>query len=415
MTSELKSTKNILMGLICFVYLGLFFPIRISNIAIISIILFCIAKTSPKDYIETLKNNAFPKIMVTFYFLYIIGMLYTSNHKTGLFVLEKKITLLLFPLFLLPLFQKVNISKSIVCKIIGYITILSGVVLLIIATYKSLILKDAQAFYFENFTIPLLPYVYYSIYFSIGSLFLLDTLFDQLFKQRYGVYILLFLLICFIGFLILVASKTGIIAFAITSAVLLYKKLESKKMFSFSIIMFIISASTILYFNDTTRSRFTELNQNLSILTRDKLGNWQEETLTGFNMRLLFWKISIVNSWNSNQVFTGHGTGDAQDYLDSLYPKYNREGYVGFDSHNEWVFTYLQIGIIGVLAMGFLYSYLFRRAHITNDINLLSFLLVTLAFSMSESILESNKGIVFFALMSTLLSSSPYNKLRPTD
>jgi O-antigen ligase len=417
MKSELKSTKSILIGLICLVYLGLFLPIRISNIAIISIILFCITKTSPKDYIETLKNNTFSKIMVTLYFLYIVGILYTSNYKTGLFVLEKKITLLLFPLLLLPLFQKVNIGKSIVYKIIGYITILSGVALLIIATYKSLILKDAQAFYFENFTTPLLPYVYYSIYFTIGSLFLLNTLFDPFAKQRYGVYILLFLFICLMSFLILVASKTGIVAYTITSVVLLYRKIENKKIFGASLIVVIISASTILYFNDTTRSRFTELNQNLSILTRDELGDWQEETLTGLNMRLLFWKISIVNSWNDNKVFLGNGTGDAQDYLDSLYtnPKYNREGYVGFDSHNEWVFTYLQIGIIGVLVMGFLYFYLFRRAQITNDVNLLSFLLVTLAFSMSESILESNKGIVFFALMSTLLSSSPDNKLHLTD
>jgi O-antigen ligase len=416
MISELKSTKGILIGLICLLYVGLFFPIHISNITIIGILLFCLIKTPPKDFLETLKRNVFSKIMTSFYFLYIIGLLYTSNYKVGLFVLEKKITLLLFPLLLLPLFQRVDIGKSIVYKIIGYITILSSIVLIVIAGYKTVILQNTQAFYFENFTTPLLPYVYYSIYFAVGSLFLLESLFEQMIKWKYGVFILFILFIYSISFLILVASKTGILAYAFTSIILLYKKIENGKIITIFLAVLIISSSTVLYFNDTTRGRFTELSQNLSILTRDELGDWQEETLTGLNMRLLFWKISIVNSWKDNLVLIGNGTGDAQDYLDSLYtnPKYNREGYVGWDSHNEWIFTYLQIGIIGVFMMGFLYAYLFRRAHITNDIKLLSFLLVTLAFSMSESILESNKGIVFFALMTTLLSSSPDNKLRST-
>jgi O-antigen ligase len=172
--------------------------------------------------------------------------------------------------------------------------------------------------------------------------------------------------------------------------------------------MLFLSGSLILYFNDTTRSRFTELTQNLSILTRDKLG---EEVITDLNMRLLFWKISILHSWNDHLVLTGVGTGDAQDYLDSLYthPNYQLYGYVGWDSHNQWVFTFVQLGVIGVAAMALLFGWSFKGAFRRSDLRFMIFLIITFGFSQSESILESNKGIVFFSLLFTLLCVS-YNK-----
>jgi hypothetical protein len=392
-------------------YIALFLSIGISTITLIILLVFCLIKTPFKEILKTLRENPFCKIMVCLYLFQVIGLLYTTNFNTGLFELEKKASFLLIPLLVLPLFQKESIDDDVIFKRIGYITLISSLVLLCIATFKNLVLKDPQAFYFENFTSIPVHYVYYSMYFACGSLFLIDVLFDTLVKKEYGVFIIILLFVYSLGFLILIASKTGIIAFGLTAMFFLYKKIQSKTIFGLSLVMLFMSASLILYFNDTTRSRFTELSQNLSILTRDKLG---DEVITDLNMRLLFWKISIVHSWRDHLVLTGVGTGDAQDYLDSVYsnPNYRLYGYIGWDSHNQWVFTFIQLGLLGIFVMAVLYAKYFKEAFGRNDLKFITFLIITFGFSLSESILESNKGIVFFSLLFTLLCVS-YKKQLP--
>jgi len=406
----LKNTKSILTWLVCLAYIGLFFPITISNITLIALLGFCLIKTNLKEILKTIKKNHFLQIIVAIYFLQLIGLLYTDNVKMGFFILEKKISILLIPVFVLPLFQKVGAYDNLIFKKIGYITLISSFCLLSIATFRTFVLHDPEAFFFENFTSPSVHYVYYSMYFSCGSLLLIDALFDTLFKKKYGISIIVLLFVYSLAMLILVASKTGIGAFIIASIFFLYKRIPNKKMFVISLVLFLAAASVLLYFNPSTRSRFMGLEQNLSFLKLDDLRG-TEVYMTDLNMRLLFWKISIIHSWRDHLVLTGVGTGDCQDYLDSLYalPQYELYGYIGWDSHNQWVFTYLQLGLMGILGMGFLYVKFFSEASSMNDLKFLVFLIITIGFSLSESILESNKGIVFFSLFFTLLSA-PYKK-----
>jgi O-antigen ligase len=126
---------------------------------------------------------------------------------------------------------------------------------------------------------------------------------------------------------------------------------------------------------------------------------------------LLFWKLSVGHLWKDNSIITGVGTGDAQDYIDSIYnlPSYKLYGYIGWDSHNQWIFTLIQIGVAGVLVMALLYAKYLKEAFKKMDLNFMAFLLITFWFSFSESILESNKGIVFFSLFFTILAA-PYSK-----
>lgn len=414
MLAFFKNTKSVLITLICLAYSGLYFSIAVSNITLFALVLFCLINTRPSEFIQSLRQHTLPKLLAGLYLLLVLGLLYTSNQKTGLFILEKKAALLLIPLLALPLFERIQVPRSSVYGILGVITIGSSLLLLFIASFKALVIQDSQAFYFENFTTPLIHYVYYAMYFAIGSLFLIDSLFDSMVKRKNGAAFLILLFVYSLSFLILVASKTGILAFSLASVFLLYKRIQSRKLFLLSLFTLIISASVVLYFNETTRNRFTELTQNLSLLTRDQLGDWNEEVITGLNMRLLFWKISVIHIWQDNRMLWGTGTGDTQDYLDALYtnPKYNRYGYVGWDTHNEWVFTFVQLGLIGVVVLALLYFSYWRKASQKGDLKFIVFLFITLAFSMSESILESNKGIVYFSLFFTLFASA-YSQKAP--
>jgi O-antigen ligase len=146
------------------------------------------------------------------------------------------------------------------------------------------------------------------------------------------------------------------------------------------------------------------LTDHLSMVTEGE--QIKDTHFNGLNMRLMFWKIQISHGWEDGIFLTGTGTGDNQDYVDSLYtfPKYRLNGYIGWDSHNQWVYTLVQVGIVGVLLMGYLFFHYGIEAVRSVDVKLLSFLIITLGFSFTESILESNKGIVFFTFFFCFLA-----------
>jgi hypothetical protein len=360
---------------------------------------------SLREIVDTVRNNSFSKLCIALYALQIIGLAYTANYSAGFFILEKKLTLLVIPLLLLPVLQKTDLDLKSLFRLIGIITILSSLVLLFIAGFKLLVLNNQDAFYFERVTS--IHYVYYSIYFACGSLFLIDAAFDDYGKTKYGFIVVITLFLYALGMLVLIASKTGMMAFGLVSVILLYKRIGNKKMFALAILLFIFAGTAFLYFNETTRSRFYGLSDHLSVLQLNDFRG-HEVPITDLNMRLLFWKISILHVWQDYAFMFGVGTGDAQDYINNLYalPQYNLMGYTNWDSHNQWVYTFIQLGLMGIAIMSVLYGKYIIQTLKKEDLKFLSFLLITLAFSFSESILESNKGIVFFALLFTLFCAN---------
>jgi len=410
MEISLKNKKSILLWLIGIAYSGLFFPFRISNVAMILLIVYCVFSIHPREILSTVRKNPLIMLIVALFFIQVIGLLYTSNLDYGLFVIEKKIWLLAIPLLAAPAIQRHREDRESILRLIGILSMLSSVVLLGIAVYRYYLLNIPHAFdyvtgnEYEGFTS--IHYVYYSMYFACGSLFLIDGLFDQVIRKKYGLLVLGFLFAYSLGIIFLAASKMAIAAYGVAAIVFLYFRLRNKRLFVSSIALLAILTSIFFYFNGATRSRFEGLDRDLAILNQEVLP--EEIEFTGLNVRLLFWKLNIQHEWNDGLLLTGTGTGDAQDYIDSIYnlPQYKLYGYVGWDPHNQWVYSLVQLGIIGVLSLAYLYFSSFRSAIKQKDLKFFSFLIITLFFSMTESILELNKGIIFFSLIFTLFSSA---------
>ena len=405
MLTGLKNTKSLLTVMICLAYAGLFFSITINNILLGLLLVFCLLNLRPIEILQSVRDNMFPKILIALFIVQIIGLTYSDNFNNGLFILEKKASFLLIPLLLFPLFQKTNIDIKVICRWIGIITIGSSVVLFVLAVIKRFFLDDPQAFFYEEITS--IHYVYYSIYFATGSLILIDSLFDSWIKTQKGIIGISILFIYSFAVLVIIASKTGIGAFCVVTVLFLYKRIPNKRIFGFALLAFIVIATLLFYFNTTTRARFTEMNQSISFLLKDDFRG-VEVYVTDLTMRLIFWKISITQLFHDNLFWAGVGTGDAQDYLNYVYtlPQYDMGSYLNWDAHNEWIFTFIQLGIMGLIVMIFLFGKYLIKSFQSNDLKFLTFLIVTGCFSVTESILESNKGIVFFALLFTLFAAS---------
>ena len=387
---------------ICTAYIGLFFDIPVSNITLFVLLIGCLFTITIRGTIDSIKSSISIQLLISFYLLHMIGLLYSENLDNGLFVLEKKATLLALPLILFPAVQRFSAhERSNLLFRLGIITVASSIVFLGIGAFKIWMCRDPLAFHRDYFAS--IPYVYYSIYFATGCLLLLHSVHDRLPNSRIRMLILLVLIIYSLGILVLIASKTGILAYITGLAYLLYKKLSSKRVFYVSMAGAMLSLTLWLSLYPTTLNRFTELTKNLKVIQEDTLTHYEE--FTGLNLRLFFWKASVSQLWSDHRMIAGIGTGDGQDYLDMAYTKrgLDKSGYLGFDPHNQWVITLLQLGLMGVGILGAVLVTAWIKAKRQFNIDFHFFAWVVFCFSLSESILEANKGIVFFALFFCVL------------
>jgi hypothetical protein len=394
-----QSRKKYLSALTYIFFVSLFFDIRTGNIGLILLLVGSAFTINVGELKSAILENKFTYLLVLFFMVHLIGLFNTSDINNGWFSIEKKISFLVAPIIVIPAFS--NFTKTDLSNLLanlGWLSIFSSLILLVSASFKFLILKDNQAFFFEEFS-PI-SYVYYSLYFVVTVSFLVGNLL----QKKSGNLILPFTMILYsLGFLVVVSSKIGIISFLVCSAIALIFNGPVRYfwiIFTALIIFFAVSLSL----HKTTRSRFVVLIENLAIIKAETVSDYQ--AFTGLNLRLLFWKFSIQEVIDRKAVFAGAGTGDAQHWIDEGYKKHGLDeyGYLGFDPHNQWVFTFVQLGLIGVFVLFLVFLNSARAAATEKAWMMLFFLITTLLYSLTESILESNKGIVFFAVLYSLLA-----------
>jgi O-antigen ligase len=132
---------------------------------------------------------------------------------------------------------------------------------------------------------------------------------------------------------------------------------------------------------------------------------------SGLTIRLLFWKYAFTLLEREKAWIWGVGTGDSQDQLNAIYREHNLYsgngtpqdvGYQEYDTHNQYMETFLKLGLLGV---GYLLFYVIahlRQSIKKNHLLYAAFLLLFIIFSCTETTLQTNKGIFFFAFFNCL-------------
>jgi O-antigen ligase len=390
--------NNTLLLIVYLTYGALLLPSLAVNYALAILFAFCLFVFTKKRQFQELSWTRPQLILIFFYFLHIAGLFYSENSEQGSFDLEKKLSLLLIPVLTAPLLAQFTPSHFHKFRLgVGLISLFSSIVFLILAAFKYYVQENKDAFNFETF-IPY-NYVYYSFYFSFSVL-------GETKVSRFWKFTLLFLLPTYsIGVLTIVSSKMGIISFLLGYITFLVFKVKNYKLIaagflSASLITFIFISS-----NPTTLDRFIDLKEKTEIIEKDKFS--YDEPFTGLTLRLTFWKIAINHMVEDKVYLFGTGTGDSQDYMNRVYKIHNLDagGYEGFNPHNQWVQTFLQLGLMGVLALASVFISGIISSLKNKNFALTLFLITAFCFTLSESIFEVNKGIVFFSLFFTILVS----------
>ncbi len=343
-----------------------------------------------KKLVTKTKNTKVLLAILVFYLLHLIGLIYTDNIQEGLFSLEIKISMLIFPLlFYTEEFsakQHLFFFKSfVVGTLLCCLLCLSRAVFLYFSIHEN-------HFYYEGLSWFQHP-SYLAMYVSFCcAVALLTNMFSK--KITY-VSIIFFTL-----FVFLLSSKTGIIIHFITlvfSFVSVFLKGNNfLKIVGVSLVGLLVCIG-ILFFIPAVKQRF----QNVyTVFQSESIDKTSAESTS---VRMLIWNeaLQIIKE----HPVIGVSPGNAND---ALYESYQKDGLTGayekkLNAHSQYFQTTIGLGLVGLLSL----LSLFATPLLVNK-NKMVFLFVGISalHFFTESMLQTMAGCIFFGYFYSLICFS---------
>lgn len=337
--------------------------------------------------------------LVFYFFLEVLGLLNTesANLSLGLFTLEKHQALVFIPL----LFIDVTLSKENLGRIFSVFIascLVGSLVCIGVNVYRDYttvgVFIDEWGFSHDRLSAPIdMQAVYFSMYLSLCILMLLFTLKEKWWLISKSTKVLLLsLTFYFLGFVVALGARTMIVALMsviisyIVYTAVLYKNFK----ILISAVMIPLVFAGFVFLNPVVTTRFLDLK-----LGRDSATNYE-----GYFARLDIWRpgveVIMENFW------IGVGTGDHESELHKKYLKYGfTEGVrLNFNMHNQYLQTMLNFGVLGLVSFTIVLLVQIRASISMKNPLYLSFLALFILGCLTESMLNRNKGIVFFILFS---------------
>ncbi len=372
-------------------------------------------------YIKTRKLNYFVTGCLIFYLLQIIALLYTNDRSVGMIQIQVKITLLFVPI---SLYYSSYLNDRFRNKIMPFYVLLLASAMLIcfgVATFKYSARHDSSVFFYHSLVAPFGHHaVQFSIFAFIGLVFLLERLRKQSFILSRPFHF--FIISYFIFFIILLDSKMVIIFSSIS--ILIYIRLSIKKtgFFKGRLILFTILGFSLLFTLFVTHNpvsdRFKDLSNGVNVIETNQFN--PGDYFNGFQFRLLQWKLVKEILSEHNAWIAGVSPGDAQHLLDKKYISLNMyvgnqerksRGYLGYNTHNEFLEATLQNGLIGLFVFLVICAGFIRMMINAHNIEFWLIGTLILTYCFLESVFQTQYGVLLFTFFPLFLYCSYTNDL----
>lgn len=335
------------------------------------------------------KNKNIDKVLALFYVLMFgyIALRIVGNEdvRYGFRALERNLPLLLIPLLIIP--NRLKQPKDFYRSFVLGITLAGAIAMLGVGYDQFITIKEEPTWYFSAID----NYGFHSTYMAMYALVAIVMLSEKrLFKQTITITLSAFLSL----FILFSSSRMALITLLLLF--IIKAVFSGKKIFYFGLALIGVFLIAVFSFSEDFRFKINQLKdfQGFSHYDNDNYGS--------ISVRVAKIKASTM-LWKENKWF-GKGTGD---YREALVQKYRskdiecwpcaRERY---NSHNQYLNTLAAHGIVGLFIFAVWIAYLLFTAWKTTDKLLLGILFVFLMISLTESILEVQRGVVvvFFLL-----------------
>ena len=334
--------------------------------------------------------------LLALWVLSLIGLAWTSQQDYGMNLLIRQLPLLLIPLA----FGKVpEVSGPMLRKstwvFTGSLAVASLLTLVLgwlefqkTGEYKSLFYHDLSGQIG-------LSALYLSLFVVMASALLIRQIFESE-TTRTQLILSGFCLLFFLGMLVLLSARASILAWlflAFFSLIWFWKNPKSR-FIKYAIPIVLLIGAAAVFTVPLLRERFQEA---INFENRFSLAGFGG----GTSFRLAKWE----SAWKCIQAapLFGHGTGDVQFVLDQQYKIEGKFQLLDYNAHNQYLQTWLGLGLPGLLL---LMASFFTLIRYSKD------RFLALAFSgiwgiciFTESMLQTQKGIYFFALFYCLLAT----------
>lgn len=334
---------------------------------------------------------------VTVFLILLLSISYSPDKKEGLDISGRQSALLLMPVILT--LSNLNLAKYKLQLLQAFaVTCTAAVIYLYIDavyTIRYFHLPAGSlftaAFTNHNFSLPIaLHATYLAMYIALSIAIVLFSLLQA--KEKSVRFLSVGSMAVLTAGLIQLTSRAVVIALLLTVvAGFAFFLLQGKKRWIATGITVIVSviAGIFVLENNTFKQRY------ISELKND-LAN-QPVTDEMLEPRIIRWQIAIELIKNSPVL--GYGNGAEKELLkekyfqNKLYISFLRE----FNAHSQYLSFLLRSGIAGLAVFLLVLAFAFRAAFRKKDFLFFAFLVLTAIVSVSENMLDVNKGIFFYS------------------
>lgn len=368
-----------------------------------------------------LRSNLWVGGFVLLFILTLIGVSYSSDVPNGWFQVEKKFTFALVPLVLASSPKLGRKQIDLLLNLFVATCLIGTIICLMVASNRWFAASGGPLLNFDYFNAfsyeqqnpgASRGWLYFSYlelssgigihptYFSIYLLFCVAILVFDWRPATPGLRIFRFVLIVYlISFVALLSTRLALFAAVIITLFFLANELRAD--FTWRVLLGALTLLTILVTMTALNpvSRFRSLEE-LQVTSFDIL---PRQYVNSTEIRYALWWTGLRAAEDVNPV-VGAGSGSVADRMDAIAKQYGVTNILGSrDPHNQFVFTWIALGVIGFVVT--LYCILFpaRAAFKANDRVTIAFILLIGLACLTESFLELQKGIVFFILFQSLL------------
>lgn len=355
----------------------------------------------------------------------VVSMLLSHDTSAGWYQVEKKLSFFIIPVLVFsgPAITQKSI-RYLMLTLMGS-TLAGSLFLLMNAVLVQLLTGETTQYFYHDLVA---PYGIHAVYFSLlvaTSVFaVLESLLSPIhdFEQSSIYRISMFLtLVILCGMLMLLSSKMIVVVFGFILIFYLARhwlKRKSGAPYPKKIWIGLVLIVAILFSSTGSHlwNRFKEVTDT-TIITQGNGTYAYDSPLNGLTLRLIIWGQSLRVVHEQNAYFLGVGNGDFQYYLDNRYkaiglytgnPDLGDSGYLGYNSHSQFVQELLCNGILGLTLLLLLYGAILIKSRKV-DFVLFSFSILFVFLSISESALQRQAGIVLFVLLFSLSAVAQLN------
>lgn len=337
-------------------------------------------------------------VFIGWYVLHVLSLSYSENMHYAMKDLETKLSFLVFPLLV---FTSSLTPKQI--RLIFFSFTAGCLVACMICLAKAIgwyqYNHNMKYFLYTTYS-QFMHVTYFSIYLNIAVLFLifdLDFNWDKVGKilKIVTVVILVFLIINITQLNARTATFTAYLTILVSLIYLFWRRAlytVGIMVVSVSVIFFGILQYEVLHINSGRLKQMTDLMYSKT--------NESESNST--TIRIHLWR----NAWELilEKPFLGVGIGDLKEELMEKYRKNNfSKGILyRYSPHNQYIHSTVILGFLGLLVLLLMLGIPMVLAWNYGQWMYFYFLVVVLLNNFTESILEVQKGVIFFALLNAL-------------